>query len=129
METQSRPSQITSTNYLNDLYWYHQSKKDEYKKFFLAGLYEDYENICKVGEQAFLNSQGKTFIWAFVSRELMNKGLLTRKRYEEAFEENQKTKKSNYARIGEEKNFYKTICAEVFKEIALSGKHIMNYIS
>src|SRR3990167_6561792 len=125
----NKPSQITATNYLNDLYWKNQAHetKAQYKQLFLTAIYSDFEDYAWGLSGEFENKEThRIHIWSFVAKKLMEKGIVSDQEYDFCHSENERIK-NNTDMKKHFRNKYFDLCVLKFKEIALSGKHIQEF--
>ena len=108
-------------------------KKAYNKQLFMIALYSDFEDFTNIGEIEFNKREvHRVHIWSFVAKKLMDKGIVSKKEYDLCHTENEKLK-NNLTDLTDMKkqlkNRYYDICILKFKQIAMEGKHIQQFIN
>ena len=108
-------------DYTHNNYETSSEEKEKYKQMFLDALYADFEDYCQRIKPT------RIFIWDFVCRKLKDKGVILEKEYSGAFEINTK-RQSRTQKASELFNGFRELCLLKFKDMAMTGKHIKEFI-
>lgn len=96
--------------------------KEKNRILFLESLYQDFDDYCRKEQPT------RIFIWRYVVKRMIRAGLINEDMLVSATEKDEyrSTNKNIYSEVVETE--FKTVALNVFKDLAMQGKHISEYI-